>query len=252
MAQVVNSYGRNQVRTNKEEKKKIKDGHLNIAVLTSELNSDLETPEAWNRARLLEQDISTKINHTQIKDYCAFLREKNDKGELVSPAYNILYENFVKVLADEKTSLKGLYEKVCYVRDRVLYRPSFAIGEEEAFIHTSNQLRAEIENLPDSNDIYFVITEIYKELISSAKDKNIFRKFIRLLWTDRIEESEVNVKRLGYTTNDIEKYKMNGNGNEIPLSFSPYITHLMELVNRERLEHDYECYWMPLYNLTIK
>ncbi|MBM6617297.1 hypothetical protein [Bacillus suaedaesalsae] len=238
-----------KVKTNKKEKKEIVDGYLDIRVSTSDLNNELETPEAWNNASKLEQDIATRITHTQVKDYCVYLRKKI-QGEILNPPFGVLYEYFVKVLEDPKTSVKGLYEKICYIRDRVLYRPSYVIGEESNFIHTSAYIKSEIDNLPRADELYNVVVETYKQMLYSVGDSKIFREFFRCLWMERINELEENVRVLGYTNEDIEKYRTKFISLEEHLSFSTYITHLMEIVDRERLSHDYDMFWEPLLKIT--
>lgn len=100
-----------------------------------DLNSPLETPEQWNRQQQLESDYATRIKHGNIKSYCNTLRKKD--YNLLNPIEKILFDNFVQAPPDDSTPcIKGLYEKVCYIRDRVIYRPSIVPLKEGGFRHT--------------------------------------------------------------------------------------------------------------------
>jgi hypothetical protein len=220
-----------------------------MSVDAEKLNSLSEKPETWAELRDIEQDISTMITHYQIGKYCSALREKGDNNLL--PEYlNLIYQNFVKTLPDKNVSINGLYEKLCYIRDRSVYRPSYVIDENNVMIHISLNIRSEIENLPKSNELYIIIIEILEAIV---KEKDIYlNSFLRILWIDHVSETKEHVIDLGYNENDIEilKYKYSFEQNE--LSFSTYITHLMEPADRERTISDVENILNPLREISFQ
>ena len=56
--------------------RKCKEGIIDFGVNLQELNNPEETPDAWNAAGELEQDLATNITHGSVKQYCRYLRGK--------------------------------------------------------------------------------------------------------------------------------------------------------------------------------
>jgi hypothetical protein len=227
-------------------------GIVNLGVNFDDLSNPSELPDVWNEFRLLEQDLSTLISHTDVKEYCDCLREDSKNLDEV---YQILHNNFV--FADNNKpneSIKGLYEKLCYIRDRAIYRPSNVINVEGGNIQTSKYVREEIENLPNSAYLFDIIKKIYKEVLikASTKGRSMYKSFYSLLWVSHVYETEEEVNKLGITKSDIDKLKYMRSFDADELSFSSYTTQLMELVNKERLFRDLEDFWNVLIRLTME
>ncbi|MGK8833657.1 hypothetical protein ACRS8Y_28025 [Bacillus paranthracis] len=221
--------------------KKCKKGIVNLSVNEEELNNSSEHPPIWNKAGELEQDIATKIGHGNIKWYCRNMR-RNNRG--LKPAYITLYENFIKVKSNHNESIKGLYEKVCYIRARDVYRQSSVYDTENTSVHTSKYIRKEIESLRSSQELFDVNKKVFEQLFKQQMDEKetLLIIFIQYFGGSHVLETESCVKELGYTDDDIEKLK----GITDELSFSTYTSHLIELLDRERFEEDYENIWMKL------
>ncbi|HHK5530376.1 TPA: hypothetical protein ACQUHF_004370 [Bacillus paranthracis] len=229
--------------------RKDEEGIIDFGVNLQELNNPKETPDAWDAAGKLEQDLATNITHSNVKQYCRYLRRKKDR---LSASYKMLYDNFVKVEDNQNKSVKGLFEKICYIRDRAVYRPSIVYSEEGGKIHTSKDIRKEIEGLPSSEELLRMVKEIILLLqvkcktLEEYKEKKPDPLLIACFGSfsnSYFGEEEQHVRNLGYTDEDIEEFK---NINQDALGFQSHITHLMELVNRERLRKDHADIWKEL------
>ncbi|MDZ4567226.1 hypothetical protein [Bacillus cereus] len=230
--------------------KKCKDGSIDFGVNEENLNNPEETPKAWKDASELEQDLATSITHGNIKFYCHELRKRKDK---LTVPYKLLYNNFVKADNRDK-SVAGLFEKVCYIRDRAVYRPSIVYSHGGKEIHTSQDIRKEIEGLPSSGYLLSRVKEIILGLNVKTKygsleefvkknDNLLVKSCFYHFSHAHFCEDEKYIKSLGYTAEDIEKFRYT---DQEPLSFNTHITHLMELVDRERLRKDHDEIWADL------
>ncbi|MDY7993094.1 hypothetical protein UY286_19955 [Paenibacillus polymyxa] len=236
----------------KVPKRLCSNGIVNLGVNFNDLSDPSELPNVWNEFKLLEQDLSTLITHTDVKEYCDCLREESEKLDEV---FRILYNNFI--FADENKpneSIKGLYEKLCYVRDRAIYRPSNVIDVEGGYIQTSKYVRKEIDELPDSAYIFDAIRKIYREILikSNIKGRSMYKSFYSLLWVSHVFETVEEVKKLGITDSEIDKLRFMKSFNADELSFSSYISQLIELVNTNRLFSDLEDFWNELIRMSME
>lgn len=220
-------------------KKKIVNDIIQFEIDESELNSDDESPERWNKQGDLEKDIASMISHTDIKNYCKFIRSLKNKSMMVE----LFFDNFLK----EKNPRLYLYEKVCYVRDRVVYRPTIVINSiNGGIIQTSADAREEIDQLPTWDKLYDFIEELHNMFISEMMvgDKTV-NVFFRYLWVASfVYEDKDQLYSYGWSEADIEKYK-----SIVPysdLAFDAYLSHLVEISEVERVKCDYHELWEPL------
>lgn len=103
-------------------KTKLKNGKVPFEVNEKILNSKNEKPNTWEKQKHLEVDLASAITHTQIKDYCSNKRKSNISSEPI----NIIFNHFIK---EEPETI--LYEKICYIRDRIIYRPPLVVEDKE-------------------------------------------------------------------------------------------------------------------------
>ena len=226
-------------------KKKIQNGVLDFKVSKDILNDKNETPDVWNTAKEVEQDISTFITHYNIKQYCENCRLNNNKQSL---EYRILYENFIKVDYNPYNSIAGLYEKVCYIRDRVIYRPSIVIDEDNNLIQTSLDVRKEIESLPKSNELYQIISKILDQINKKSKSDNpIYAYFLTYLWNFNCSDEENECVMMDdYTKEEYIRLSYGFRNREEELPW--HLSHHVETTNKTRVLSDNENYWIPLRN----
>jgi hypothetical protein len=225
-------------------KERLVDGYLDIGVDLEMLNDPSELPEVWKRAGTLEQDLASMITHTQVSAYCKHLRDAGDRGRHLPDHLRLIYSNYARTLPDHNKSIEGLYDKLCYIRDRSIYRPSIVLSQEGEIIHTSLNIRKEIENLPDSKDLYAVIKDVLQAIVDQ-EDKYL-NSFVRILWLDHTIDSWENVTSLGYAVEDVKRLKNHSD----QLSFATYVTHLMELVDPDRIHKDLNDFWNPLREIS--
>lgn len=229
------------------KKKKCQGDFIDLKVSGKELGTLCELPDTWNKCGELEQDFSTLITHHHIKSYCALKRES--KVTLAGP-FKILYDNFIYTdMLNPNSSIKGLYEKVCYVRDRMIYRPSIVIGLEGERYQTSLYVRNEIENLPKANELFNIISQIYYLI---EKDCNIdvnhlYWPFIFYLWDSNLSDDQRDIlATYGFNNNEIENIRIPALHKEDKVLLSSYLTHYVEIANKERILADLEKYWLKL------
>lgn len=214
----------------------------------NELNSRSELPEQWNLQRELEADYATQIKHRDIKRYCEQIRKKG-KDKLTS-IERILFENFIKQPINEHTPcINGLYEKLCYVRDRAIYRPSVVKLTNGGYAQTSLNVKKEIDSLPSGKELYRIIKSIYMEFISKAKQIKKYNHLLACIWCypvdcgivfNELNDNEAELMRsLTYFDNE--------NG------FNAHICHLLELYDDiYQIKKYEELYWRPLFEAFLK
>jgi len=224
-------------------KKKLDNGKVPLEVNERLLNSSNDTPTRWNKQRDLEKDMASMIDHSEIKKYCEGLRNSGDFSELI----RIVYEHFVS------TKCKFLcYEKICYIRDRIIYRPTLVIddinGDE---ILTSADVREEIDTLPNFKQLYDFVNQLHSKIIQLYQKSwdnnvvNIYSRLLAFLWRGfPVYEDRQHLIDLGWTEQDIEAYRSKVTGTN--LAFDSYISHLIEIVDIERMSIDIEEIWLPL------
>ena len=207
-----------------------------------ELNSKSELPEQWNLQRKLEEDYATRIKHIDIKKYCEHMRKK-ETGKL-SATEKILFENFIKQPPDENTPcISGLYEKLCYVRDRAIYRPSVLELTNGGYVQTSLDVKKEIDSLPNSGELYKVICSMYNEFISEAKQTKKYNYLLAYMWclpidcSDSFAELSDSDAALLRTMQSF--YTDNG--------LNSHICHMLELYDDiSQIKKYDDIYWRPL------
>lgn len=214
----------------------IKGGPLEVDCI--ELNKSDESPARWKEQRFIEDDLATLIGHKHIKDYCELARKQN----IQSPIKKLFYKNFISI-----RSKLILYEKICYIRDRSVYRPTVLLDKKTGeYIQTSADVRDEIDNLPGWNTLYQFVTELHNQILylsTTYKDYR-FKYFLSYLWNGTpIKEKREFLTKIGWTDNDIDTYSV---GNCKDLAFSGYIAHLMEISDIDRVREDINIIWNPL------
>lgn len=204
------------------------------------LNSDDESPETWDRHKELEQDLSSLITHGHIKSFCADMRTENIKPN--SELDSFMCETFMK-----KGALL-LYNKLCYIRDRAIYRPTFVVsknGDNEEFAQTSRDVRKEIDSLPDSETIYNVILN-YLKFVAKLDNVAFCDLYGRLKHKLVVYGNDEYLRTIGV---DEEQKKMlieNGIMSD-ELEVPTYICQLLELESVDIVVDLYNTFWKPLF-----
>lgn len=236
----------------KIKKRFCSNGHVDFGVDFESLCNTSELPDTWNEFKYYEQDLSTLFDHRDIKAYCDDLRRTCD---LLKEPYISLYKEFIQSDINEPNkSIPGLYEKLCYIRDRAIYRPSVVIDRRNGgYIQTSLDVRKEIESLPNYNNLYNIIMRIYTFILSNSREqgRNINRTFLLHLWSTNISESREYLYSLGYSDTDIDEIRFMKEFLNTELSFGAHVIHLIELCDRERVLNDLENIWGKLFKMTI-
>lgn len=199
------------------------------------LNSEDESPETWEGQRKLEQDLSTLIGHSGIRKQCRKMRGW-DPDEL-DPLEKLIWDTFV---------VQGsplLYEKICYIRDRTIYRPSYVISTDNTPLQTSMYVRKEIDSLPDSHYL-LEFMQRYLKAISQREDIDFLALHIHLTGC-LVINSEEYLSSLGISDEDIQQLKalqLIQEDNSMP----SYICQLLELEPVNIVIKLYETFWVPI------
>lgn len=227
------------------KRKPNQEGLIPLEVSRESLNREGESPEEWDELKFLESDIASQITHAQIKKYC---REVRSNYENKSEPVKIVYEAFIS----EQSNII-LYEKLCYMRDRVIYRPTFVLADEigELPILTSLDARKEIEALPSWRDLYQLVSNLYESLLKIVKESekqtlDFYEKLIHYMWYWRVEESEQYLNSLGWTEEDVTNYGESIAFEEDKVVLPSYLAHLVEIVEVGRIRQDIKELWEPL------
>lgn len=226
-------------------KKHIRNGVYDIRIEREKLNSSCELPRTWEKAGVYEQDLSTTITHYKIKNYCKKLRE--EENNFYFKYVQILFDNFVRINDNSEKSISGLFEKVCYVRDRTLYRPSYVVDMNTDIIQTSLDVAKEINGLPDSDELYHILSSIHTALIEHyVKENSIFFKFFFIsLWDNFISEDYEYLVELGFSDSAI--YQVLSTDFELnKINIATYTAQLIEVACAERTIRDIKQLWNPL------
>lgn len=209
-----------------------------------DLNSISELPQQWNLQRDLEADYATQIKHADIKKYCEKVRKKQPHE--LSSTEQILFDNFIKQPPDDTTPcISGMYEKLCYVRDRAIYRPSAVRLTNGGYAQTSAEVKKEIDSLPSSKELYKIITDIYKNFLSRAQSERSYYCLLTYMWCFPVDcSSDLN----GLSREETEALKaLEFLGTEN--CFCSHICHMLELYDDISKIKEYDTlYWKPLYD----
>lgn len=211
-----------------------------------EIYNKSEKAENWNNFRDYETDWATSITHSNIRFFCRNLRKDKAKIKSYPPYIQILYENFIRDAEDNSKCLPGLFEKLNYIRDRVIYRPSYGLYEKSPNFYypmqTSRELKNEIASIPTSKELYAILIKIYNSFLSLKKDD---RDDIMLsIWGNFVEEK---ISYYNFKGDDIKKLEDIGcicNGGLI--NIPSYIAHILELEDINYAIKYTNEYWNPL------
>lgn len=220
-----------------------------------EINAPEETPTQWENCKEAEQDWATVISHSQIKSFCNHIREiDRDTFSEDAPYLIPLYKFFVDSSGAETACIPGLYEKLCYVRDRVLYRPSYVVTDEGGIIQTSAQIHRELTSLPKSEDLYAAITEIYKgfiSVVSRESSRDIIGTpcwwFLYAMWIDTVTDNADYLRELGHNVRRLRSFRERGPKG--CYGFPAYICHLLEFESIDFIRKYKKLYWRPLEDM---
>jgi len=231
-------------------------------VKKSELNSPSELPEQWNRQRGLESDYATIIQHFHIKNFCNTVRGL--KKENLNPLLQILYSLFIQPPQNEQERcIPGMYEKVCYVRDRAIYRPSNVISDEKVKIQTSLDIRKEIDSLPDSKQLYSILCQLYDKMLELSLELSLeehkdnveyIRSTLFFIWNSPVNCTVDYLKEIGLSSEQIDTLMELKYDNDEKPSFRSYICHLIELEDPDYIKEAVNKWWEPLekeFNKTL-
>jgi hypothetical protein len=201
--------------------------------------------------------MSTIITHKDAKSYCDSLRKKKKDGKAFVKYEDVIFDAFIDDTLDaDGKCIRGLYEKVNYVRDRVIYRPSLVVASNGALFQTSKDVRKEIDSLPDSQWLYSVVKETIASIIAlipkEKGDTNLFWWILYVFYIPRNDRDCSELKDLGHSEDDIRRitkecdearyYEDKG-----VLCVSHNISHLLELESIEIIIKWHKRYWVPLY-----
>lgn len=222
-----------------------KDGSLRYGTTERQLNDQSERPEAWRFALKYETDLASRIKHSEIQEYCSNLRKRyqEDQNKL-SPWSKILYRSFVKAPNNASSKcIPGLFEKLEYIRDRALYRPTAVwLNDKKQYAQTSLEIREQIESEPSSSGLYEIIKAFWEEILRS-KDNTICR-FVGMVMGSFIDCETEYANQLGYTWEQLELM----NGCQEDQTVPSYICQMMELYDPEVALMLFERFWKRIVN----
>lgn len=228
-------------------------------VTLEELNASSEVPAQWDKCTKNEKDWAANIRHRQIKDFCKKVREFIPKqGEECIPYIGALYRHFIGPSDFEGPCISGLLEKLCYVRDRVIYRPTFIETSSGGQVQTSAQLSEELTSLPNSEVLYTAITETYTGIMrvmeKERSEKAASRPcglMLSSMWTGVVSDDIDELCALGHRRRRLQHL-----GKRDPYTgaydFPTYICHLLELENIDFILKYRKKYWRPLETMYLE
>jgi hypothetical protein len=206
--------------------------------------------EQWDAQRNYEKDYATVIEHKHIKKFCSELRKNIDNLNILE---QILYITFIDNTISRGKCIPCLYEKICYIRDRSIYRPSFVITSNGKSQQTFLYVREEIDSLPSSDNLYEHIKKIYKAML---KEKDLYHFVLIYLWRSPLTCYDNDLINMGHSEDELKllrsKYATSCDDDS---SFNIHIGHLLELEDAKFIECSLEKFWIPLQNMwedTIK
>ena len=196
------------------------------------------TPKDWKLRKYDESDLAVMISHGNIKDYCEELRGKRIDNRYLKK----LYDYFI----DENASCV-LYEKIAYIRDRSIYRPTYVITDRGETFQTSLYVREQIDSLPKSIDLFSVIKDIHKCICDLAINNGCVKDNFLFTYLEKFNASTVTCSseyaaKLGYSWEILEKM----GGSELTKTVPSFLCQLMELESPEMAYVFYQKYWQPI------
>lgn len=218
-----------------------------------DLNSESQDPEQWNNGRKFEQDLASAIQHRHIRKYCEEVRQRPDKDEEIE----LLYNNYIKHNNGTTTCIPGLFEKLDYIRDRAIYRPTHVILKEGGYAQTSAEVRKEIDFCPSSQDIYETLFDYFKIILSKSSSNPLYLNFC-YMFANIVEQgnsgnyirlSDEDISCLHYTWDELEK-ELDGDpkGKAVPAG----VCQMMQVFDKEYVKFAYQKYWKPIIDCYYK
>lgn len=222
----------------------------------ADLNNPSESPEQWEKGREYEADWATSITHGQIKKFCKGIRQMSQaQWEQDVPYLIPLYNSFIDDTDAEQQCIPGMYEKLCYVRDRVIYRPSFVLMDTGGVAQTSAQMGEELRSLPQAKTLYQAISDVYHGLIIGMErerdhdEYGVLTSMFFELWTGRVKEDVNDLCALGHKRRRLQRLGEKEGANEY--SFPTYVSHLLELEDIDFIRRYRKKYWSPLERMYM-
>ena len=221
-------------------------------VSDEEIDSPSETSAQWEHGKIYESDFATIITHTQVKVFCASLRTC-EKGcwSQDAPYLIPLYHYFVDDANSEEKCIPGLYEKLCYVRDRIIYRPSYVQTTSGRIVQTSAQLGHELRSLPNAEYLYDAITEIYNAIMQHMEKERQMGEYgacvamLTEMWAGTVNEKDLaDLCALGHSKRRLQRLGQHDEDGQY--SFPTYISHLLEIESIDFVRTYKKRYWTPL------
>lgn len=213
-----------------------------------------EKPSAWASQSAYERDVCSMITHTAIGIFCRNMRRglfQEVREKPIMALENIMYENFVHHGAETDMAIPGLFEKLCYIRDRLIYRPTliYPADTDEEPIQSSGEVKREIEGLPNSSQLLKVASSLHLSLINPGENtasryKDIAHRFASFIWfSPKINEGQSS-PAYKFSTADI--VSLSGQVDENNISLPCYASHLIEIAENPRVIEDHNEIWLPL------
>ena len=234
---------------------KSKEKYFKTLISDNELNRMNEIPEEWEKKKAQERDWATVISHTQVKKYCEILRGKKDSIDSWLPYLIPLYDNFVDDTIECGKCKPALYEKLCYIRDRIIYRPSYVITKSENRLQTSRDLGKEIRSLPKALDLFQIVSDIYDgflKVYQKEEEKNKGNSWgecgllLRFMWIANLVSCWIeDYMELGHKMDELKEIMLFQENDE-KMYFSSYIAQLLETEKIENIIKYNKKYWIPL------
>ena len=223
-------------------------------VTDEQIDSPSEAPAQWDKGRDYEADWATKISHKQIKLFCKELRKirKNNQQnwEAIAPYLVPLYKYFVDNTNSEEQCIPAMYEKLCYIRDRIIYRPSDVITTSGRNVQTSAQMGKEVRSLPGSARLYQIIGEIYSKILSCMEQERKTGEYgpcmqmLDEMWRGRVEENINDLCERGHKKRRLQI--LGQREGEDRYSYQTYVSHMLEIESIDFIRMYRKEYWLPL------
>ncbi|HAY73727.1 MAG TPA: hypothetical protein DCY31_07825 [Ruminococcaceae bacterium] len=220
-------------------------------VTDEQIDSPSEAPAQWDKGRDYEADWATKILHKQIKKFCKEVRKIDRQNwEAIAPYLVPLYKYFVDDTNSEEQCIPAMYEKLCYIRDRIIYRPSDVITTSGRNVQTSAQMGKEVRSLPGSARLYQIIGEIYSKILSCMEQERKTGEYgpcmqmLDEMWRGRVEENINDLCELGHKKRRLQI--LGQREGEDRYSYQTYVSHMLEIESIDFIRIYRKEYWLPL------
>jgi len=234
----------------------VKNCKWNFSVSDEEIDSEDETAGAWNTAKNNEQDWATKITHGQIKNFCK--RVRMNRENLYGDKYYLipLYDNFIDDTLTEGKCKPALYERLCYIRDKSIYRPSFVVTKSGHRVQTSRYVGEEIRSLPKAAELFRIVSQIYDGFIKENERENETGEcdaLLNYMWLDNIVRCKIgDLIELGHEIDQLKRIGGIDIEDQKKICFLSYEAQLLETESVENIIKYEKKYWFPLAKRKFK